>query len=554
MRRIGLLLWPAGAALGLLAEGTGFGWRDLQHWVPDLVVGWTFITCGLVATGRRPESFSGALFVATGFTWFIGNFAAVDVGVVAWMAAHALFLHRGPLIHLVLTYPSGRTRSVVTRTAIAAGYVASIVPPLWHNEVATMAVAVLLVVISARDHLHAVGRARRAHVQALQASAALGLVLATEAAIRLALPTGRGNDPLLLAYEAVLVGIAGGLYAGPLSALWERTDVADLVVELGEGRPGAFRGELSRALGDPSLDIGYWLPDAAAFVDAEGRAFSLPDPDAGRAVTMIERDGERIAALVHDPAVLDDPGLVEAVSVAAQLAASNARLQAEVRVQLAELVASRRRILEAADEERRRLARRLHQGAERRLEELEGKLRAAHGSALGDETRERIERAEAQLAQTLEDVRELARGLHPRVLAEVGLAGALAAVVERVPVPVEAAISADGLPPRMEAAVYFVCSEAIANVVKYASASRVRVSVTTDGSRVSVAVEDDGVGGADLTRGSGLRGLADRVEALGGTFRVKSPPRHGTRLAAEIPFAAETVTGSPLQGTESGLG
>jgi signal transduction histidine kinase len=313
------------------------------------------------------------------------------------------------------------------------------------------------------------------------------------------------------------------------------------VVELGVERSGTLRAELSRALGDPSLDISYWMPDRAAFVDAEGRTVSLPEPDTGRAVTMIERDGERIAALVHDTAVLEDPGLVEAVSVAAQLAASNAQLQAEVRARLAELVASRRRIVEAADEERRRLARRLHQGAERRLAELTPRLQSARDSALGDTTRERIVQAESQLAQTLEELGELAQGLHPRVLVESGLAGALDAVVERVPVPVELSVDATGLPAPVEAAVYFVCSEAVANVVKYAAASRVRVAVAADEQRVTLRVEDDGIGGAALDAGSGLRGLADRVEALGGALSVDSPAGAGTRLAAEIPLLAEAA-------------
>jgi signal transduction histidine kinase len=541
MKRIGLLLWPAGVALGVLAEWAGFGWAEPRRWVPDLAVGWTFIACGLVAMRRRPESGSGALLAATGFTWFLDNFAEVGVAVLAWVGAHALFLFRGPLIHLVLSYPSGRTRSMVTRSAIAVGYGASVVYPVWQNEAVTIVLAVLLVAVSARDHLRAVGRSRRAHMPALQASAALGITLAAQAAVRLALPAGTANGPLLLADEAVLLVIAVGLCVGLLSAPWERVDVANLVVELGEGRSAALRGELARALGDPSLDIGYWVPDAEVFVDAEGRVVSLPDPDTARAVTMIERDGARIAALVHDRAVLNDPGLLEAVSVAAQLAASNARLQAEVRARLAELVASRRRILEAVDQERRRLARRLHQDADRRLGEMAGKLRSAHGSAVSDKTREQIERAEAQLAQTIEEVRELAQGLHPRVLAEAGLAGALAAMADRVPARVELAVCADGLPPAVEAAVYFVCSEAIANVVKYASASQVRVWVATEEGRVSVAVEDDGVGGADLTRGSGLHGLADRVEALGGTFRVNSPRGHGTRLTAEVPLGPETT-------------
>jgi signal transduction histidine kinase len=534
-----LLLWPAGVALGLGAEAVGFGWGDARHWIPDLAVGWGFIGLGLVAMRRRPASISAALLAATGFAWFLGNFAAAGVGWVAWLGAHLLFLYRGPLIHLVLTYPSGRTRSRLTMSAIAAGYAVSLVTGIWQNTTLALILAALLVGVAARDHLRAVGRSRRAHLPALQAATALGLALGIEAAIRLALPTSTGNEALLLAYEAVLIAIAGGLGLGLLYAPWERVEITDVVVELGEERSGTLRAELSRALGDPSLDIGYWLPDREVFVDAEGRTVLLPEADSGRSVTMVERDGERIAALVHDPAVLEDPGLVEAVSVAARLAASNAQLQAEVRARLAELVASRRRIVEAADEERRRLAGRLHQGAERRLAELARRLSGARQSAVAATTKERIEQAESQIAQTLEELGELAQGLHPHVLVESGLEGALDAVVRRVPVPVELSVDAGGLPPPVEAAVYFVCSEAIANVVKYASASRARVSVTADDGRVSLTVQDDGIGGAKLDAGSGLRGLADRVEALGGTLGIDSPPGEGTHLTAEIPIQPE---------------
>jgi hypothetical protein len=141
MKRIGLLLWPAGVAVGVLAEWVGFGWGDPRRWMPDLAVGWTFIACGLVAMRRRPESGSGGLLAATGFTWFLGNFAAIGVAVLAWVCAHALFLYRGPLIHLVLSYPSGRTRSVVTRSAIAVGYGVSVVYPVWQDEAVTIVLA-----------------------------------------------------------------------------------------------------------------------------------------------------------------------------------------------------------------------------------------------------------------------------------------------------------------------------------------------------------------------------------------------------------------------------
>jgi signal transduction histidine kinase len=552
MRRIGRLPWPAAlalalaaVALGLTAERFGFGWDDPRHWVPDLIVGWTFIWCGLVASARRPANPSGLLMTATGLTWFLGNFSHVGVAMVSSAAATSLYLHRGPLVHLVLTYPSGRTRSWLVRSAIAVGYVVSIIRPTWQNRILTIVLGSLIVAVTLREYLRAVGRSRRARLMSLRAAAIFGLLLIGEAAVRLALPIGRDSEPLLLGYEVGLCALAVILLVGLLSTAWERAVVTDLVVELGEARSGTLRGELARALGDPTLDVGFWLPDAEAFVDAEGRPLPLPDADARRSVTMIEREGQKVAALVHDPAVLEDPGLLDAVSSATQLAVSNARLQADVRAQLTELEASRRRILDAGDAERERLARRLHQGAEQRLEGLRAKLRAARGSALADDTRERIEKAEAQLGQALEELAELAQGLHPRILSEAGLAGALTEVAERSTVSVQLVVLSPWLPPSVEAAVYFVCSEALANVGKYASASRVVVSVTTLDGRVVVEVQDDGIGGADINRGSGLRGLADRIEALGGSIRLDSPPGQGTRLTAEIPFATEAARPSP---------
>jgi signal transduction histidine kinase len=338
----------------------------------------------------------------------------------------------------------------------------------------------------------------------------------------------------------MLVAIAGSLLAGLVSASWERADVTDLVVELGAARSGTLRGALSRALGDRSLEIGYWLADADSFVDSEGQILSLPDPASQRSVTVIGRDDQPVAVILHDPAVLDDPGLLEAVTSAAQLAASNARLQAEVKARLVEIAASRRRILDARDEERRRLERRLHEGAQNRLKKMGETLRRARLSASGVRTRERIVRAEDQLTQTVEEVRRLGQGLHPRILSEHGLKSALTSLVEGFRVPVEINVTSNRISPRIEAAVYFVCAEALANVAKHASASTVSVSVAAYNSSVSVVVKDDGAGGADPDRGSGLRGLADRIATLGGTLRVESSPGRGTRLAAEIPLDGES--------------
>jgi signal transduction histidine kinase len=251
---------------------------------------------------------------------------------------------------------------------------------------------------------------------------------------------------------------------------------------------------------------------------------------------MIERGGQPMAVLIHDLVVLGDAGLVDAVAAATKLAAANARLQADVRARLAEITASRRRILEARDEERGRLERRLSEGAQRRLTELAETLHVARRSAAERGTLERIAVSERQLARTQEELRQLARGIHPRELSEQGLAPALASVAEDFPLPVELSVSVTDAVPSVEACAYFVCSEALTNVAKHASATRVRISVRSVPGAITVEVEDDGVGGADRDRGgTGLRGLADRVEALGGTLTVVSPPRSGTRLIAVIP-------------------
>jgi signal transduction histidine kinase len=525
-----MLLWPAGALLGLGAEWASFGWDDPRHWIPDLLTGWTLIACGLVAWSRRSDSCSGPLLAVTGFAWFLGNFAT-----------SALYLYRGPLVHLLVTYPSGRVSSRRELAAVALGYAAAVVTPVWRSEVVTIVLAVLLVAVCARSYSRAVGPARRARLVALWGAGGLGFALAGGAAARLAVTGGDAGDPSLFVLEAMLCALACGLLAGLISGSWEQGAVTDLVIELGANRGRTLRDELARALADPSLEVGYWLPGRGVFVDSEDRPIALPDPDGERSTTLVEGEAGPVAALVHDRAVLDDPGLREAVSAAARLAAANARLTAEVRAQVGELQESRRRILEAGVEERRRLERRLRRGAQERLERLADPLRAVRLAATSEIARDRIAATEAQLDRTLEELQRLAHGLHPRVLSEAGLAGALSSLAEQAPVAVEVLTPVPELPADVEAVAYFVCSEALANTAKHAGASRVSVSVTTGDGRCRAAIEDDGLGGADPARGTGLRGLSDRVEALGGALHVDSPAGGGTRLRAEIPLGPEAL-------------
>src|SRR4051794_32290092 len=319
------LLVPAAVATGLAAEWVAFAWDDPAQWVPDLATGWTWIACGLVLLSARSARPVAVLMTLTGFTWFLGNFAALG-GAAGWVAARAVYLHRGPLAHLLLCYPSGRPGGRVDRVAVAVGYGAAVVTPLWESLVATTTLATLAVVLVARECSRAVGAMRRGRRIALGASGALWSVLLAQAVVRDQVASSSAQDVTLVAYEAALCVIALAFLAGIVTDPWRRAGVTDLVVEVGDAPSARLRDALADALGDPTLELGYWLPASASFVDADGRSLRLPDAGAARSVTVIERDGAPIAALVHDPALLDDAGLVDAVGAAAELTAANARL------------------------------------------------------------------------------------------------------------------------------------------------------------------------------------------------------------------------------------
>jgi len=315
--------------------------------------------------------------------------------------------------------------------------------------------------------------------------------------------------------------------------------VAGLVVELDHPSASAdLREALARALGDPSLELAYWFPAERCYVDGAGGAVRLPDADSGRSATFVERDGHPIAVLLHDPVLEHNADLVESVCAAASMALENERLQAELRARLVDLQASRARLVEATDAERRRIERDLHDGTQQRLVSiamalglLESKLPAQATAAkpLVSETR-------AALALALEELRELTHGINPPLLTERGLPAALDELCRRAGLPTRLDVGLDErLPGQIETAAYFMASEALTNAAKHSHGSEVRVTATYQSQRLIVEVADDGIGGAVSAGGSGLRGIADRIEALGGRFTVSSPPGRGTTLRAELP-------------------
>jgi signal transduction histidine kinase len=334
-----------------------------------------------------------------------------------------------------------------------------------------------------------------------------------------------------------LVPFAAVLLIGTLEALYA------LLVAVGRALLGArassggpVREMLAESLGDSTVAIAYWLPDRQAFVDEAGRPVDLPEPDSGRAWTAVERDGRPVAAIVHDAALDTTPELVHAAAAASSLAIDNERLKADLRARVEELRVSRLRIVEAADEARRRIERDLHDGAQQELLALALELRVLR-SRIGDtEARPLVDGLAQRLEVALGELRELARGIHPAILTQSGLTAAVTALADRATVPVTVDVRVDRrLPAPVEAAAYFLVAEALTNVTRYAKAASAHVAIALEGDDVVVTVSDDGVGGVDVRAGSGLRGLQDRLATVDGTLEIDSPVGAGTRLVGRIP-------------------
>jgi signal transduction histidine kinase len=548
-----VLVLPAAIACGL-----GVGWLGVVSGVSgwriaaDLVLAWTLVAVSLVVLTRPRWRPARLLLAGTAF--------AVLLADLQWAHSHSLwtvgFLFEAVwvamLVQLVLTFPEGRPSSRFAWPVIVGGYI-----------VAVGQLAQAIVSTDGRDVIAATAQPTVAHaIEHTQKAAAVIVALAVSALLvdrmrQASEPARRAQLPLHVV--AVIVAAAGIVTVSGVSALetvarWlavalplviaaeiaraglRRRDASQLVVELRTDADISMQERLARALGDPSLEIAYRL-SGDRYVDAAGRPVELPR-EGDRAVTAVLARGEEVAVLVHDPSLLDEPALVESVRATAGLVLENERLAAEVRSRLAEVRASRGRVVAAADAERRRIERNLHDGAQQRLVTLSVAL-GLEASQADDAAASALRRAQNEVEAAVAELRELARGIHPTLLRDDGLAPAVEALARRTPIAVSVrAASFDRFPDSIELAAYFVVSEALTNVVKHASASKASVSLELAENTLRVSVADDGIGGAGLAAGSGLAGLRDRLEALDATLVIQSPAGGGTTVTASIPCAS----------------
>ena len=578
--RLGIVL--VGVAWAILAEAIRLqgGWPLI--WVlGDLVPGLAFLVCGYVAWSRTPGSRIGPLMIGVGFAWYAGTASASGIHIVD-RTAHAMQGYYDALLAwLILAYPTGHLRWRASRFVVAAflavlamrslfrflvfpwtgdldvgdplavdRYIADVTlrdqgDAIFRIAIAAIAVAVLVLIVARWRSESAAGRAVAAPILAGGVGFTSGIVVETITLLGATDFAGRsfawdvGHWLTVVTASVIPVAFLAGLGQDRFA----RGRVADLVVGLGgnEPAPDDLESALARTLSDPSLVVAYRVPGTDRFEDAAGTPLVLPtsndDPD--RAVTRIDRGGRTIAALIHDPALAERHDLLASVAAAAGLALENEQLQGELRVQLAEVQASRARIVAAGDAERRRVERDLHDGAQQRLVTLALALQMARARADdgSPDLVDMLDRASDELERGLTELRDLARGIHPAVLTEDGLAAAIDALAERATMPVKTVVPDRRFDPAIESAAYYVVAEGLTNIAKYAGTAAAWVEVRHGDGTLHVEVRDDGPGGAEAYPGSGLQGLADRVAAVGGTFAVHSSRGAGTSIRADIPCA-----------------
>ncbi len=542
----------------------------------DILPGFAFILAGLIEL--KPRNRVGLLMMGVGVGLLIGSspldrtladvipapivFIAVVIAGSVWPVM---------LLHLLLAFPGGVLVSRLDRVVVRVSYVVfplvtviavalfvahpllgmtSTVPQVVAVAAGVIEVAFLLIGsgLVVRRWLMG-GRARRRSMSPLllaMVPLVVFLLFYFGGIVRYQIwhiPAGQSWEVLISIAPLALVAVPVGVGIGLLRSGLDMSSVGDLVVKLSGGlAPEQLQPALALALHDPSLEVAYWLPAQGWFSDLEGSRMELPTPDSERAASMLGDPEGPVAALVYDSSLVHEGQLVDTAAAAVRMALENARLQVQLRAQLEEVRESRARLVEAADSERQRVERNLHDGAQQQLVTLLLSMQATKTEAIRRSDRATaalIDANIAELKQALGELRELAHGIHPTILTQAGLVPAIRSLTERCPIPVDVRgdLGEDRLAPPLEATLYFVVSEAITNAVKHSKARQMCVSLGRSSDVAAVDISDDGGGGADLSGGSGLRGLSDRVAAVGGRLVIKSDKKSGTIIHAEVPCA-----------------
>jgi signal transduction histidine kinase len=552
----------------------GVSWHASAHhwWIdwPLRLWGLGVLVLGAVVWQRATNPRLGQLIVAAAGTYYLHFLRGSTQPVIFGIGFGLAYLWTGAVAHLVLTWPSGRIARRGQRVMVVVCYLAPIgsqvaryfidhPQPPWafglheQNTVAARGGSILFAVLA----IIVVGilirrwatssRLRRRPGEPVWGAIAVAFTLAAGVGIAsVASASGRVEIPLLVA------ALSAGLFLVPLvywiqrqrtrSARWGLASIAlDADAEAVPLDPVRLQQALGDAVGDPTLRLIYPL-DSGGYVDIHGGVTAKPESGAGRGVTGVYRHGRLFALIEHDEALSGERSLAEATGAAAGLALENAHLYATLHAQIEQIRSSRLRLAAAAFEERRRIQRDLHDGAQHQLLAVLVQLDAARHElepATGLSAERGIAavgRAHDQLKQAIQTLRELTEDIHPVALLEHGLAYTVESMADRAPIPVTVQVDPGRWPLQVENAAYFVICEALANVYKHSAATQVTVSAVAEHGHLVIKVCDNGHGGAHLLPGRGLAGLHDRVAVVGGTLSIDTDSGGGTLLSSRLPL------------------
>lgn len=529
---------------------------------------WLWVVTGVFAWWRRPSNGMGALMVWGGTAL---NLAVGSGSATTGIAAVGVVLATVPLavmVHLLHAFPSGRVRGRASVVTVAAGYVVCLVLqiPLYAFSPAG---AALPWFVADRPDLYGIGRGVQAAVgAAVMVSTAVLLVGRLRRAQtfqrRVLVPLfgygvlavlwiplsanvlrrllGVSPTAVIVSQLVVIAGIpiafALAVFRGGFARTGELQELSSWLGARDDHR-SELGGALASVLGDPSLELAFRVPGQDRWVDADSQPVALPAPSRnGRGWVTIELSGRTIAAIVYDADLIDDPELVRAAGRVVALGVDRERLTAALRVSEQSLRRSRERIVQTADQERRRIAQDLHDGLQVKLVLLAlDAQQVANSLAVGSQPREHATELRQRIDAAAAELRALVHAVMPSTLVERGLVAATEDLLDRLPIRSTLSLQDVGpLPTAIQSSAYFVVAEAVANVVKHAQARRVSVDLTVRDGVLTVRVQDDGRGGASIENGTGIRGLVDRVDVLGGALDLDSAPGTGTRITVVLPL------------------
>ncbi len=510
---VAVVVIASSALAGLVVDAHDLSWRSSL----DAASGLALAACGITLNRHLRNGRPGLLFLAASVAWFAGTVIPAVAPAGAFGTAMVLTLHRGPLVHGIVAVLSRRGRSWSVVAAVSLAWITAIVGPLARLDAVSITLGASLVVAG----LSFLRDARREPLTgvALVGACVYGAAIAIPAALRLG---GIESDRAAIAVYMVVVATLSLALA--LAARGARESaVMALAIDLGDRPDGStLRRALARAVGDPQLAIGIWLEDEHRYVDELGRALVNVSPDSG---TLLVADGRRVGVLLHAPSTSYAAGIVDGAASVAALALENVRLEADAKRGVEELGAARRRIVEQTHEQRRLIGERIARGADRHLEAAESLLRRI-GEALPDPA------LLDQLVEARASILSLATGLDASLPPEDRLRVAAERRSMRSPLPVVLRFEPIDLPDEWQHALLLVFAEAVTNAVKHSQGARISSDLLAIPGGVRMTITDDGIGGADAN-GFGLRGLGDRIEALGGSVEVVSGAR-GTTITATL--------------------